>query len=110
MGLVEISTPSITLLGCRKLYCQGHRFHLIHPDDLADDDMVAELGIMGAPLVGEARLLAQLPQHLLVEVDAHACHARLDLRPGADRGEVEEAGLDHVSSPGFRRPAAFSRG
>ena len=46
----------ITLLGCRKLYRQGHRFHLIHPDDLADDDMVAELGIMGAPLVGEERL------------------------------------------------------
>ncbi len=46
----------ITLLGCRKLYKQGHRFHLIHPDDLADDDMVAELGIMGAPLVGEERL------------------------------------------------------
>jgi len=46
----------ITLLGCRKLYKEGHRFHLIHPDDLADDDMVAELGIMGAPLVGEERL------------------------------------------------------
>jgi DUF917 family protein len=46
----------IILLGCRKLYKQGHRFHLIHPDDLADEDMVAELGIMGAPLVGEERL------------------------------------------------------
>lgn len=45
----------ITLLGCQKLYKQGHRFHLIRPDDLADDDMVAELGIMGAPLVGEER-------------------------------------------------------
>ena len=51
----------ITLLGCRKLYGQGHRFHLVHPDHMADDDMVAELGFMGAPLVSKERLTD--PEH-----------------------------------------------
>ena len=51
----------ITLLCCRELHRQGHRFRLIDPADLADDDMVAELGFMGAPLVGEERLTD--PEH-----------------------------------------------
>lgn len=46
----------MALLNTRKLYRQGHRFQLIDPADLGDDDMVAEIGFMGAPLVIKERL------------------------------------------------------
>ena len=37
----------MALLNCRKLHRRGHRFHLIDPADLGDDDLVAEIGFMG---------------------------------------------------------------
>jgi len=40
----------------RQLYAQGHRVSLIDPLDLADDDLVAVVSNMGAPLVGQERL------------------------------------------------------
>ncbi len=46
----------LEFLNCRKLYRQGHRFRLIDAEALDDDDMVAEIGFMGAPLVGNERL------------------------------------------------------
>src|SRR3989441_5874924 len=40
----------------RKLYRAGPVVDLLDPDDLADDDLVAVVSNMGAPLVGQERL------------------------------------------------------
>ena len=59
--------PYFELLNIEKLYRAGHSVSLIAPDDLADDDLVAELGFMGAPLVTKERLPD--PQHTLRPVE-----------------------------------------
>jgi uncharacterized protein len=59
--------PYFELLNIEKLYREGRRVSLISPDDLADDDLVAELGFMGAPLVTKERLPD--PRHTLKPVE-----------------------------------------
>jgi len=49
-------SPYLGLLNMRRLYDQGHRVELISPFDLDDDDWVAVVSNMGAPLVGQERL------------------------------------------------------
>jgi uncharacterized protein len=49
-------SPYLGLLNMRRLYAAGHRIELMQPEDLADDDMVAVVSNMGAPLVGQERL------------------------------------------------------
>src|SRR3954469_24351511 len=49
-------SPYLGLLNMRRLYAEGHRVELISPFDLADDDWVAIVSNMGAPLVGQERL------------------------------------------------------
>jgi len=49
-------SPYLGLLNMRRLYDEGHRVELISPFDLADDDWVAVVSNMGAPLVGQERL------------------------------------------------------
>ena len=49
-------SPYLGLLNMRQLYAQGHRVSLMQPADLADDDWVAAVSNMGAPLVGQERL------------------------------------------------------
>src|SRR5829696_5114365 len=44
------------LLNMRRLYAEGHRVSLMPPGALADDDWVAVVSNMGAPLVGQERL------------------------------------------------------
>ena len=46
----------MALLNAQKLYRQGKRFELIDPAALGDDDLVAEISYMGAPLVIKERL------------------------------------------------------
>jgi uncharacterized protein len=48
--------PYLELLNIEKLYRDGHQVSLLSPDALADDDVVAEVGFMGAPLVTKERL------------------------------------------------------
>jgi len=48
--------PYQGLLNLRSLYAQGARLELMPPADLADDDWVAAVSEMGAPLVGLERL------------------------------------------------------
>ena len=48
--------PYLPILNMRALYKEGHRVSLMPPDDLADDDLVAGAGGMGAPLVGIERM------------------------------------------------------
>jgi hypothetical protein len=49
-------SPYLGLLNMRRLYAEGSRVELISPHDLADDDRVAIVSNMGAPLVGQERL------------------------------------------------------
>lgn len=49
-------SPYLNYLNVRKLYAEGRRVRLMDPMDLADDDLVAVVSNMGAPLVGQERL------------------------------------------------------
>ncbi len=49
-------SPYLALLNMRKLYREGALVQLMEPMDLADDDLVAAVSNMGAPLVGQERL------------------------------------------------------
>jgi len=49
-------SPYLGLLNMRRLYAEGSRVSLISPLDLADEDWVAVVSNMGAPLVGQERL------------------------------------------------------
>ena len=49
-------SPYLGLLNMRRLYADGARVRVIAPEDLADDDAVAVVSNMGAPLVGQERL------------------------------------------------------
>lgn len=49
-------SPYLALLNMRRLYAEGKRVSLMQPEALADDDVVAVVSNMGAPLVGQERL------------------------------------------------------
>ena len=49
-------SPYLGLLNMRRLYAEGHRVQLMSPFDLADDDRIAVVSNMGAPLIGQERL------------------------------------------------------
>ncbi|HEV2186387.1 MAG TPA: DUF917 domain-containing protein [Stellaceae bacterium] len=49
-------SPYLGLLNMRRLYAEGCRVRLMSPFDLADEDWVAVVSNMGAPLVGQERL------------------------------------------------------
>jgi DUF917 family protein len=49
-------SPYLALLNMRRLYREGVRVDLLDPLHLADDDLVAVVSSMGAPLVGQERL------------------------------------------------------
>src|SRR5262249_12978066 len=49
-------SPYLALLNLRQLYAEGRVVSLMDPADLADDDRVAVVSNMGAPLVGQERL------------------------------------------------------
>jgi len=49
-------SPYLGLLNMRRLYAEGSRVSLISTDSLADNDWVAAVSNMGAPLVGQERL------------------------------------------------------
>lgn len=50
-------SPYHALLNMRELYRQGTRLQLMDPVELADDDKVAVVSTMGAPLVNQERLV-----------------------------------------------------
>jgi uncharacterized protein len=49
-------SPYLGLLNMRRLCAEGHRIELISPFELGDEDWVAVVSNMGAPLVGQERL------------------------------------------------------
>ena len=56
-------SPYLGLLNMRRLYAEGHRVVLMPPFDLADQDWVAVVSNMGAPLIGQERLALQGAAH-----------------------------------------------
>ena len=52
--------PYLPLLNMRALYKAGHRIQLMEAADLDDDDWVGTVANMGAPLVGQERLIDSL--------------------------------------------------
>ncbi|TXL77588.1 DUF917 domain-containing protein [Vineibacter terrae] len=67
--------PYLSLLNMRQLYRDGHRVQLMPASDLADDDQVAIVAGMGAPLVGLERLTDSRTIARAVEVmEAHVRH------------------------------------
>src|SRR5436190_12256219 len=54
-------SPYCGLLNMRRLYREGIVVSLLDPHDLADDDAVAVVSTMGAPLVGQERLADPAP-------------------------------------------------
>src|SRR5271166_2240235 len=50
-------SPYLGLLNMRRLYAEGHRIELMSPFDLGDEDWVAVVSNMGAPLIGQERLV-----------------------------------------------------
>ncbi|MFS8050039.1 DUF917 domain-containing protein [Rhizobium sp. BR 314] len=59
--------PYISTLNLRRLYAEGRRVQVMDPMALDDDDMVAVVSKMGAPLVGQERLSD--PVHLARAVE-----------------------------------------
>lgn len=49
-------SPYLSWLNMRRLFDEGAQVKLMSPDELADDDLVAVVSNMGAPLVGQERL------------------------------------------------------
>src|SRR5436190_4722915 len=49
-------SPYLGLLNMRRLYAEGHRVELMSPLELADEDWIAVVSNMGAPLIGQERL------------------------------------------------------
>jgi uncharacterized protein len=64
--------PYLELLAIQQLYRQGRKATLVAPEDLADDDMVAVVGFMGAPLVTKERLPD--PAHVMRPVRLMEAH------------------------------------
>jgi DUF917 family protein len=59
--------PYISTLNLRRLYAEGRRVQVMDPMALEDDDMIAVVSKMGAPLVGQERLSD--PVHLARAVE-----------------------------------------
>ena len=49
-------SPYLGLLNMRRLYAEGHHVALMSPLDLGDEDWVAVVSNMGAPLIGQSAL------------------------------------------------------
>lgn len=78
--------PYQALLGIRQLYKMGHRAILLDPADLGDEDLVAVVSNMGAPLVGQERLtdpaLAMKPVRMMEEYMGRHFRAVMSLEIG----------------------------
>ena len=61
-------SPYLALLNMRRLYKQGVVCQLMDASELADDDMVAVVSNMGAPLVGQERLTDPKTMALAVQM------------------------------------------
>src|SRR5437764_4720537 len=97
-------SPYLALLNMRRLYAEEHRVELMSPVDLADDDLVAVVSNMGAPLVGQERLadsrnIARAVQ-IQQEYSGRKFRAVMSLEIGGGNGIQPLMAAAHVGLPG----------
>src|ERR1700739_2920505 len=96
-------SPYLGLLNMRRLYAEGHHVRLISPLDLADDDWVAVVSNMGAPLVGQERLadsrnIARAVQ-IQEEYSGEKFRAVMSLEIGGSNGTQPLMAAAHLGLP-----------
>ena len=89
--------PYLELLNIEKLYRDGHQVSLLSPDALADDDLVAEVGFMGAPLVTKERLPD--PEQVLKAYRMMQRHAGCSFRALSALSLVQHTLARRISQP-----------
>ncbi|HTV43879.1 MAG TPA: DUF917 domain-containing protein [Stellaceae bacterium] len=96
-------SPYLGLLNLRRLYAEGQRVALISPFDLADDDRVAVVSNMGAPLVGQERLADSRNIARAVEIQegllGHKFCAVMPLEIGGGNGLQPLMAAAHLDLP-----------
>src|SRR3954466_1027263 len=96
-------SPYLGPLNMRRLYAEGHRVALMPPDALDDDDWVAAVSNMGAPLVGQERLtdsgtIARAVR-LMEEHRGHAFRAVMALEIGGGNSIQPLMAAAHLDIP-----------
>src|SRR3954464_12802952 len=71
-------SPYLALLNMRSLYARGKSVQLLEPDELDDDDWIAVVSNMGAPLVFQERLASS--RLIARAVELMERHARIRFR------------------------------
>ncbi len=96
-------SPYLGLLNMRRLYTEGRRVSLISPLDLADEDWVAVVSNMGAPLVGQERLADSRNIARAVEIQERLLGARfravMPLEIGGGNGIQPLMAAAHLGLP-----------
>ena len=96
-------SPYLGLLNLRRLYAEGHRVQLMSPLDLADDDWVAVVSNMGAPLVGQERLADSRSIARAVrmqeEINCITFHAVMSVEIGGGNGMQALMAAAHLGIP-----------
>jgi hypothetical protein len=96
-------SPYLGLLNMRRLYAAGHRVSLMSPLDLADEDWVAVVSNMGAPLVGQERLADSRSIARAVEIQEGLLgakfHAVMPLEIGGSNGIQQLMAAAHLGVP-----------
>jgi DUF917 family protein len=96
-------SPYLGLLNMRRLYAEGHRVGLMPAEALADEDWVAAVSNMGAPLVGQERLtdsrtIARAVR-LMEEHRGHAFRAVMALEIGGGNSIQPLMAAAHLKIP-----------
>src|ERR1700758_1095482 len=96
-------SPYLGLLNMRRLYAEGHRVRLMSPLALADEDWVAVVSNMGAPLVGQERLADSHNIARAVEIQERllgaSFHAVMSLEIGGGNGIQPLMAAAHLGLP-----------
>jgi len=96
-------SPYLGLLNMRRLYAEGRRVSLISPFDLANEDWVAIVSNMGAPLVGQERLADSRNIARAVEIQEGLLGARfravMPLEIGGGNGIQPLMAAAHLALP-----------
>ena len=96
-------SPYLGLFNMRRLYAEGHRVALMSPLDLADEDWVAVVSNMGAPLIGQERLADSRNIARAVEIQQRAAgekfRAVMSLEIGGGNGIQPLMAAAHLGLP-----------
>src|SRR5438477_11152941 len=96
-------SPYLGLLNMRRLYAEGHRVSMMSPLDLADEDWVAVVSNMGAPLVGQERLADSRNIARAVEIQEELLGSKfravMSLEIGGGNGLQQRMAAAHLGLP-----------